>query len=98
MNFKKHVPNLFTCLNLLCGCIAIIAIADLQLWIASYLIFIGAFFDLLDGMAARVLKVHSPIGKQLDSLADVITFGVVPGFIMVSLLSNGEVHAISFLS
>jgi CDP-diacylglycerol---serine O-phosphatidyltransferase len=99
MNFKKQVPNLFTCANLFCGCIALLAIADLQLWIASYLIFICAILDLLDGMSARVLNVMSPFGKQLDSLADGVSFGVVPAFIMVGLMSNGEpVHAGSFLS
>jgi CDP-diacylglycerol--serine O-phosphatidyltransferase len=99
MNLKRHIPNLFTCLNLFCGCLALLAIADLQLWIASYLIFIAAFFDLMDGMTARILNAHSPIGKQLDSLADVVSFGIVPSLIMVGLLSHEEpVHAISFLS
>ena len=88
MNFKKQVPNLFTCGNLLCGCIALLAIADLQLWIASYLIFVAAFLDLCDGMSARVLNVQSPFGKELDSLADVITFGLVPGAIMFRLTVN----------
>ena len=99
MNFKKQIPNLFTCLNLLCGCIALLAIADLQLWIASYLIFVSALFDVFDGMAARTLNVQSALGKQLDSLADVVSFGVVPSFIMIGLMSNGElVHSINFLS
>src|SRR5436190_14624276 len=99
MNLKKQIPNLFTCGNLFCGCIALLAIADLQLWIASYLIFIAAFLDLCDGMAARILKVQSPFGKELDSLADVVSFGVVPAFIMVGLMSHGElVHAINFTS
>jgi len=63
------------------------------------MIFIAAFLDLFDGMSARILKVQSPFGKELDSLADVVSFGVVPGFIMVGLMSHGElVHAVNFLS
>jgi CDP-diacylglycerol--serine O-phosphatidyltransferase len=97
VNLKKQVPNLFTCGNLFCGCIALLAIADLQLWIASYMIFLAAFFDLFDGMSARILNVQSPFGKELDSLADVVSFGVVPAFIMVGLMSHDElVHAINF--
>jgi CDP-diacylglycerol--serine O-phosphatidyltransferase len=99
LNLKRQVPNLFTCANLLCGCIALLAIADLQLWIASYLIFLSAFLDLCDGLSARLLKVQSSFGKELDSLADVVSFGIVPAFIMVGLMSHGElVHAVNFTS
>ncbi len=84
---KKHIPNFITCLNLLCGCIAI-PYAFLGVEYAAYLVFLAAFFDLMDGMAARLLHVHSAIGKELDSLADVVSFGVVPGFMMCSMLSN----------
>ena len=86
MGIKKHIPNFITLLNLVSGCIAIIFIFDGNLPIASYLIFLAALFDFFDGMVARLLKVKSEIGKQLDSLADVISFGLVPGFIMMKLI------------
>jgi CDP-diacylglycerol---serine O-phosphatidyltransferase len=99
MNLKKQIPNLFTCANLFCGCIALLAIADLQLWIASYMIFLCALLDLFDGLSARLLNVQTAFGKELDSLADVVSFGVVPAFIMIGLMSHGElVHAVNFLS
>jgi len=96
---KKHIPNLFSCLNLFCGCIAttlIIANATFpfgnddftDLKPAAYIVFLAAFFDLLDGLSARLFNVSSPIGKQLDSLADVITFGLVPGAVMALLLNR----------
>jgi CDP-diacylglycerol---serine O-phosphatidyltransferase len=88
MAIKRHIPNFITLLNLVSGCIAIIFIFDDNLPMASYLIFIAAVFDFLDGMAARVLKVKSDIGKELDSLADIISFGLVPGFIMMKLLES----------
>jgi CDP-diacylglycerol--serine O-phosphatidyltransferase len=88
MAIKKHIPNIITILNLVSGCIAIIFIFDGELKVASYLIFLAALFDFLDGMAARVLKVKSDIGKELDSLADIVSFGLVPGFIMMKLLQS----------
>jgi CDP-diacylglycerol--serine O-phosphatidyltransferase len=88
MAIKKHIPNFITLLNLISGCIAIIFIFEGNLPVASYLIFVAALFDFFDGMAARLLKVKSEIGKQLDSLADVISFGLVPGFIIMKLLQN----------
>jgi CDP-diacylglycerol--serine O-phosphatidyltransferase len=86
MAVKKHIPNFITLLNLVSGCIGIIFIFDGNLPVASYLIFLAALFDFLDGMVARILKVKSDIGKELDSLADIISFGLVPGFIMMKLL------------
>ena len=88
MNIKKHIPNFLTTCNLLCGVfgIASVFLLDFELKIASYLIFLACVFDFLDGFAARLLKVSSPIGKELDSLADMVTFGVLPGFMMASLL------------
>ena len=79
MNIKKHIPNTITCGNLLCGCLALVQIFEGHLIWASYLIGIAAVLDFFDGFAARMLKVSSPIGKDLDSLADMVTFGVVPG-------------------
>lgn len=90
---KKHIPNFITCLNLLCGCVAIYFAVFGESW-ASYLVFAAALFDLLDGLAARLLKIQSAIGVQLDSLADVVSFGVVPGMIMVSLLEKAKLSSI----
>jgi len=90
MEIKRHIPNFITLLNLVSGCIAIIFIFNGNLPMASYLIFIAAVFDFLDGMAARILKVKSDIGKELDSLADIISFGLVPGFIMMKLLESSS--------
>jgi len=88
MAIKKHIPNGITLLNLLSGCIAIIFIFNDDLQVAAYLIFLAALFDFLDGMAARILRVKSDIGKELDSLADIVSFGLVPGFIMMKLLQS----------
>jgi|WetSurMetagenome_2_1015567.scaffolds.fasta_scaffold129669_2 CDP-diacylglycerol---serine O-phosphatidyltransferase len=88
MAIKKHIPNGITLLNLFSGCIAIIFIFNDDLQVAAYLIFLAALFDFLDGMAARILKVKSDIGKELDSLADIVSFGLVPGFIMMKLIQS----------
>ena len=90
---KKQIPNSITCLNLLCGCIGIVyAFTDLS--VSSYMIFLACVFDFLDGFVARLLKVSSPIGKELDSLADVVTFGVLPGLIVYKLLTIGMIDKI----
>jgi CDP-diacylglycerol---serine O-phosphatidyltransferase len=97
MNIKKHIPNFLTCCNLLCGCLGIIKCFEpigfyfggynyQNLVAASLLIFLACIFDFLDGFAARVLKVPSTIGKELDSLADVVSFGVLPGLILYQLI------------
>lgn len=86
MAIKHHIPNFITLLNLLSGCIAIVFIFENQLTIAAYLIGLAAVFDFLDGFFARLLKAQSPIGKDLDSLADVVSFGLVPGMILFKLL------------
>lgn len=85
MNIKKHIPNAITCSNLFCGCLAVVAIFEGNLSTASYLVGLAAILDFFDGFAARMLKVTSPIGKDLDSLADMVTFGLVPGILMVKL-------------
>lgn len=87
MNIKKHIPNIITCGNLFCGCLAIVSALHGNLIQASYLVGLAALLDFFDGFAARLLHVHSEIGKQLDSLADMVTFGVVPGIVIFSLLS-----------
>lgn len=85
---KKHIPNIITCGNLFCGCLAIVSAFKGDLIFSTYLVGVAAILDFLDGFFARLLKVHSEIGKQLDSLADVVTFGVVPGMILYIMLSN----------
>ncbi len=87
MRIKNNIPNFITLLNLFCGCLAIVAAFKTDLIIASFLVFAGAIFDYLDGTAARLLKAKSEIGKELDSLADVVTFGVVPSIIAFQLLN-----------
>jgi CDP-diacylglycerol---serine O-phosphatidyltransferase len=86
MQIKNNIPNLVTSLNLLSGCLAIIAIVNYKYEIAGILVFIAAGFDFLDGMAARALQAKTNIGKELDSLADVVSFGVVPGLLMFYLI------------
>lgn len=82
----KQIPNMITSLNLLCGAVAILFAVSGDLIIASVFVMIGIVLDFFDGLAARLLKAQSPIGGQLDSLADVVTFGVVPGIVMVQML------------
>ncbi len=90
MNIKKHVPNFITLLNLLSGCIALIFAMELNFEMAFFFVSLGIFLDFFDGFFARLFKVSSPLGLQLDSLADMVTSGVVPGFIMVTMLSDGN--------
>jgi CDP-diacylglycerol--serine O-phosphatidyltransferase len=85
---KKHIPNSLTSLNLLCGMLGIYFVLKGEITYGTYFIFIAAILDFLDGFVARILKVHSEIGKQLDSLADLVTFGVLPAFILFKLISN----------
>lgn len=87
MNLKKYIPNFLTLLNLLAGCLAIPFIFKGQPEVASLLVGIALVLDFLDGFTARILKVKSDIGVQLDSLADLISFGLVPGFILYHYLS-----------
>ncbi|MET6990197.1 CDP-alcohol phosphatidyltransferase family protein [Sediminicola arcticus] len=83
---KRHIPNIITLLNLFCGCIAVVFAVINELEIAALFVFLGIFFDFFDGLAARLLKVQSELGLQLDSLADMITSGLVPGIVMFQLL------------
>jgi CDP-diacylglycerol--serine O-phosphatidyltransferase len=82
----KHIPNTITCLNLLSGSIAILLAMEGYLVAASILIFVASIFDFSDGMAARILHAYSPIGKELDSMADMISFGFAPGVIALAYL------------
>lgn len=88
MNIKKHIPNSITLLNLFCGCIAVIFAVQGQLELAAVFVILGIGFDFFDGFAARILNVKSDLGLQLDSLADMVTSGVVPGIVMYQLLSQ----------
>jgi len=100
LNFRKALPNLFTSLNLLSGCIGIVFITSGNLHYAPYFVWVGGFFDFLDGFSARLLKVSSPIGKELDSLADMVTFGVLPSFVvyeMLNPLTDGWLPYVGFL-
>ncbi len=83
---KKHIPNTITCLNLISGCIATYWAFQQDYRLALLFIVIGAVFDFFDGMVARLLHVSSPIGKELDSLADDVTFGFAPSAIVFSYL------------
>jgi CDP-diacylglycerol---serine O-phosphatidyltransferase len=88
LRIKQNIPNAITCGNLLCGCLAIINIFEGNLVWAAYLVGIAAILDFFDGFVARLLGVSSPIGKDLDSLADMVTFGVVPGLIIFQLIKT----------
>jgi CDP-diacylglycerol--serine O-phosphatidyltransferase len=85
---KKYVPSFITCLNLLCGCVAVVFSFQGDLVMAAYLVFTAAFLDLLDGLFARLLNAYSEFGKQLDSLADMVSFGLVPGVVMHKMLAD----------
>lgn len=82
MSIKKHIPNTITCCNLLSGCVSILFTCNNHLLWASAMLFIAAIFDFLDGFASRTLDAKSPIGGELDSLSDVVSFGVAPSFII----------------
>lgn len=83
----RHIPNLLTLCNLVCGCLGIVYAFNGELEWSGFMIGIAAVFDFLDGFAARLLNAKSPIGGQLDSLADMVTFGALPGIILFQLIS-----------
>ena len=87
MNIKAHIPNFLTCMNLFCGMLGIYLVFQGNIHAGAYCIFLAAGFDFFDGFAARLLKVSSAIGKELDSLADLVTFGVLPSFILFQMVS-----------
>ena len=88
MNPVRHIPNSLTCMNLLSGSVAVICIFSGMHEAAGYCIVAAAVFDFLDGFAARLLHAYSPIGKELDSLADMVSFGLAPSLMMYCLLQN----------
>lgn len=86
---KKNIPHIITSINLFCGCCALASIFYGNFFHAFLFLFAGGWADYLDGMAARMLNVKSELGKELDSLADMVSFGVVPGAIIYMLLVKG---------
>lgn len=85
---KKAIPNILTASNLFCGMLALMMVWQDQMWVVVALLIAAFGFDFFDGFVARMLKVSSPVGKELDSLADATTFGVVPAFIMARLIAE----------
>ena len=102
MKILRHLPNALTCSNLVCGCLGILSVLQTNpatnngLVAGSYFLFAAAIFDFLDGFVARLLGVSSAIGKELDSLADCVTFGVLPSFILYQLLGRSWASAHSY--
>jgi CDP-diacylglycerol--serine O-phosphatidyltransferase len=86
MSIRKNIPNAITLGNLFCGCLALVKAFEGDLVWTAWLVGIAALLDFLDGFVARMLNAHSLIGKDLDSLADMVTFGVVPGVVMFMLI------------
>lgn len=89
MKIIKHIPNTITSMNLLCGVLGVIFTFQGALDLAFYLMILSAVFDFLDGFAARMLKAYSPMGKELDSLADLISFGLLPALMIHRRLVEG---------
>jgi CDP-diacylglycerol--serine O-phosphatidyltransferase len=88
MKIRKHVPNAITLLNLFCGCIAVVFAFSHDFKMAFLFVCLGIFLDFFDGFFARLFKVSSPLGLQLDSLADMVTSGVVPGTVMFFMMKS----------
>jgi len=94
MNIKAQIPNLFTMLNLFCGCIALVFVSNSDFKLAFFFVCLGIFFDFFDGFFARKFGVAGPLGVQLDSLADIVTSGVVPGYVMYQMLIDSRVFLV----
>lgn len=94
---KSIIPNSLTALNLFCGCLAVLSFLSDAFLLGIILIFVAAVADFLDGFVARLLKVQSELGKQLDSLADMVSFGFVPGIIIFKAFISGGNDNISYL-
>ena len=86
----RHLPNFLTCCNLVCGCFGIVFVLEGRDIPAAYFVWLAGAFDFFDGFAARMLKVTSSIGKELDSLADVVSFGVLPSLVMYRMISGAS--------
>ncbi len=94
MNIKALIPNFFTMLNLFCGCVALVFVSNAEFELAFFFVSLGIFFDFFDGFFARKFNVAGPLGVQLDSLADMVTSGVVPGYVMYQMLLNSRVFLV----
>ena len=90
MSIKKHIPNMVTLGNLFCGTLAAIFAVGGHFEMTALFVVLGIFLDFFDGFFARILKVSGELGKQLDSLADMVTSGVVPGIVLFVLLRNNQ--------
>lgn len=97
MSITKHLPNLLTCLNLVSGCIACTFALQGLLYYAAVFVLVAAVFDFCDGFVARFLHAYSPIGKELDSLADEVSFGVAPGMVLFYTLAQAAFPQQSYL-
>ena len=82
----RHLPNFLTSMNLLCGCLGVVFVLEGRVFPAAYFVWMAGVFDFFDGFAARMLKTGSPIGKELDSLADMVSFGLLPSVVMYKML------------
>lgn len=89
---KYYIPNIITSLNLLSGCVSILLVFNNNLLIAAYLILIAMILDFLDGFIARLTGATTRFGMQLDSFADLVSFGMAPGFLMFLVLKNSEIN------
>jgi len=90
LKIKSHIPNSVTLLNLLSGIVGIVWVLDGHILSGAWFILLSAFLDFIDGFAARILKVQGELGKQLDSLADLVSFGVLPGFILFAMVKTNS--------
>ena len=97
-SIKRNIPNLITLVNLFCGLVAIVFSLNNNLYFAGTFIFFGAILDFFDGLSARLLKVSSEIGKHLDSMADMVTFGVAPGMIMFQMIKLSNIDENSYIA
>lgn len=88
ISYFKHLPNLLTLANLFCGCLGILLAREFPLYAPAYFVWLACVFDFFDGFVARALNSASPIGKELDSLADMVSFGVLPSITMYTWLQN----------
>jgi CDP-diacylglycerol--serine O-phosphatidyltransferase len=84
----RHIPNTITCCNLLSGCMAVMAAFNTDAWHTLLWVVAGALFDFCDGLSARLIKAYSPLGKELDSLADLVTFGLAPAMLCLMTLRS----------
>jgi CDP-diacylglycerol--serine O-phosphatidyltransferase len=87
MKLIRHLPNALTCANLLCGCLGIVFCLENRSIPIAYFVWAAGLFDFFDGFAARWMKMTSPIGKELDSLADMVSFGLLPSLVMYKMIA-----------